>query len=95
MGVHPDKADHYNLSLPPDSLWLRFSTKGASGPVANKTYSYIFRGEIVDLEENEIDLKVLPIDVYSLVLIFRYVDNIPSKLNYFKAHTLSTLKKFY
>lgn len=58
MGVHPDKADHYNLSLPPDSLWLRFSTKGASGPVANKTYSYIFRGEIVDLEENEIDLKV-------------------------------------
>uniref|UniRef100_A0A1B6KK60 Sodium/hydrogen exchanger n=1 Tax=Graphocephala atropunctata TaxID=36148 RepID=A0A1B6KK60_9HEMI len=57
MGVQPDRTDTYNLSLPPDSLWLRFSNKGASGPVVNKTYAYVFRGEIVDLQDNEIDLK--------------------------------------
>lgn len=43
-----------NLSLPPDTLWLKFPIKGSS---YNKTYGYRFRGEIVDLDNNEIDLK--------------------------------------
>lgn len=55
MAVHQDESDKFNLSLPPDSLWLHFSTKGSA---VNKTYAYGFRGEIVDLEGNEIDLKV-------------------------------------
>ena len=55
MSVSQDKSDKYNMSLPPDSLWLRFPNKAG---VTNKTYSYIFRGEIVDMEGNEIDYKV-------------------------------------
>ncbi|KAL1464649.1 hypothetical protein WDU94_004277 [Cyamophila willieti] len=45
----------HQLSLPPDTLWLKFPVKGSSN--INKTYGYRFRGEIVDLENNEIDLK--------------------------------------
>lgn len=44
---------HYNLSLPPDTLSLHFPMKHK----VNKTFQYIFREEIVDLQENEIDLK--------------------------------------
>ncbi|XP_039292281.1 sodium/hydrogen exchanger 6 [Nilaparvata lugens] len=57
MSVEPQKADRYNLSLPPDTLWLRYSVKGASGSLVNKTYGYSFRSEVVDLEGNEIDFK--------------------------------------
>ncbi|RZF39242.1 hypothetical protein LSTR_LSTR010336 [Laodelphax striatellus] len=57
MSVEPQKADAYNLSLPPDTLWLRYSVKGASGSLVNKTYGYVFRSEIVNLEGNEIDFK--------------------------------------
>ncbi|KAF4528470.1 hypothetical protein B566_EDAN015932 [Ephemera danica] len=53
--VVPEKGSTYNQSLPPDSLWLKFPKPGASP--ANKTYAYTFRGEIVDIEDNEIDLK--------------------------------------
>jgi sodium/hydrogen exchanger-like protein 6/7 len=54
--VVPESSSTYNQSLPPDSLWLKFPKPGITP--ANKTYSYIFRGEIVDVEDNEIDLKV-------------------------------------
>ncbi|XP_075225926.1 na[+]/H[+] hydrogen exchanger 3 isoform X2 [Lycorma delicatula] len=57
MSVQPESDDHYNLSLPPDTLWLRYSNKGASPLIRNKTYAYIFRSEIVNLEGNEIDFK--------------------------------------
>ncbi|GLG94916.1 Sodium/hydrogen exchanger 7 [Gryllus bimaculatus] len=56
MPVVPEKGYSYNQSLPPDTLWLRHFGKGA-GPTPNKTYAYTFRGEIVDVEDNEIDLK--------------------------------------
>ncbi|XP_046383278.1 sodium/hydrogen exchanger 7 isoform X3 [Ischnura elegans] len=56
LSVEPDdKGREYNQSYPPDTLWLRFPNKPSTTP--NKTYAYTFRGEIVDLEENEIDLK--------------------------------------
>lgn len=55
MSVQPEKNDRYNLSLPPDILWLQYS--GASPLIRNKTYAYVFRSEIVDLEGNEIDFK--------------------------------------
>ncbi|XP_054265641.1 sodium/hydrogen exchanger 6-like isoform X3 [Macrosteles quadrilineatus] len=57
MAVVPVKADKYNESLPPDSLWLQFSNKGGSGSEVNRTYAYGFRGEVVHLETNEMDLK--------------------------------------
>ncbi|KAK7863748.1 hypothetical protein R5R35_011151 [Gryllus longicercus] len=56
MPVVPEKGYSNNQSLPPDTLWLRHFGKGA-GPTPNKTYAYTFRGEIVDVEDNEIDLK--------------------------------------
>jgi len=57
MPVVPEKDSKYNLSLPPDTLWLRFSSRGGNPPVPNKTYAYAFREEIVDVENNEMDLK--------------------------------------
>ncbi|XP_068626629.1 sodium/hydrogen exchanger 6 [Battus philenor] len=51
----------YNLSVPPDVVRFHFPNKmqiSAEGiPVPNKTYAYSFRGEIVNMEQNEIDLK--------------------------------------
>ncbi|XP_075970919.1 na[+]/H[+] hydrogen exchanger 3 isoform X3 [Anticarsia gemmatalis] len=51
----------YNLSVPPDMLRLHFPDKlqvsSGEAPVPNKTYAYSFRGEIVNVEQNEIDLK--------------------------------------
>lgn len=44
---------HYNSSLPPDTLSLHFPVRHR----INKTFQYVFREEIVDLQENEIDLK--------------------------------------
>uniref|UniRef100_U5EH20 Sodium/hydrogen exchanger n=1 Tax=Corethrella appendiculata TaxID=1370023 RepID=U5EH20_9DIPT len=62
LSVDPVESSKYNQSLPPDSLWLTFPGKlqpnlNTSQPAPNKTYSYIFRGEIAKIEENEIDLK--------------------------------------
>ncbi|XP_067009188.1 sodium/hydrogen exchanger 6 isoform X2 [Anabrus simplex] len=58
MAVAPEKGSTYNESLPPDTLWLHFPGKGSAPQTSiNKTYTYTFRGEILDLEDNEIDLK--------------------------------------
>lgn len=57
MAVSPEKDSKYNLSLPPDTLWLRFPNRGGNPPLSNKTYAYAFREEIVDVEDNEMDLK--------------------------------------
>lgn len=44
----------YNSSIPPDTLSLHMPK-----PYSNKntTFQYVFRNEIDDLQENEIDLK--------------------------------------
>lgn len=55
MQVYSD--EKYNTSLPPDTLSLHFPVKGPLTIKSNKTFQYTFRGEIVDLNENEIDLK--------------------------------------
>lgn len=49
----PGAQHKYNESLPPDTLWLRFS----SASLVNKSYSYIFRGG-VERTSNPIDIKV-------------------------------------
>lgn len=56
MQVYSDDVK-YNSSLPPDTLSLYFPVKGPYTAKSNKTYQYTFRGEIVNLNENEIDLK--------------------------------------
>ncbi|CAH0592324.1 unnamed protein product [Chrysodeixis includens] len=61
INVHPAPETKYNLSVPPDMLRLHFPDKmqvsSGDAPVPNKTYAYSFRGEIVNVEQNEIDLK--------------------------------------
>ncbi|XP_050088914.1 sodium/hydrogen exchanger 7 isoform X2 [Anopheles aquasalis] len=61
VAVDPQPDVKFNQSLPPDTLWLKFPGNlphGSDQPVkANKTYTYSFRGEIANVEENEIDLK--------------------------------------
>ncbi|XP_050362415.1 sodium/hydrogen exchanger 7 isoform X5 [Nymphalis io] len=61
LDAHPEPNAKYNLSVPPDIVRFHFPDKIqiSSGeiPVPNKTYAYSFRGEIVNLEQNEIDLK--------------------------------------
>lgn len=47
----------YNSSIPPDKLSLHFPVKGNYNVKLNKTFEYTFRGEIVDIQENEIDMK--------------------------------------
>lgn len=70
INVLPEKGTHYNDSLPPDTVWLHYpyKTPTSSGvQQANKTYAYTFRGEIKDVDNNEIDLKV---GFFSLYLLF-------------------------
>ncbi|XP_053616159.1 sodium/hydrogen exchanger 6 isoform X2 [Plodia interpunctella] len=61
IDVHPAPDTKYNLSVPPDMLRFHFPDKiqisSGEVPVPNKTYAYSFRGEIVNVEQNEIDLK--------------------------------------
>ncbi|XP_026319607.1 sodium/hydrogen exchanger 7 isoform X4 [Hyposmocoma kahamanoa] len=61
LDAHPAPDTKYNLSVPPDILRFHFPDKiqinSGDAPVPNKTYAYSFRGEIVNLEQNEIDLK--------------------------------------
>ncbi|XP_052759091.1 sodium/hydrogen exchanger 7 isoform X8 [Galleria mellonella] len=61
IDAHPAPDSKYNLSVPPDMLWFHFPDKiqisSGEVPVPNKTYAYSFRGEIVNIEQNEIDLK--------------------------------------
>lgn len=54
LDVTPLNTSVYNASLPPDALWLQYHTNNNQ----NKTYAYIFRGEIVPSKNYEIDLKV-------------------------------------
>ncbi|XP_070525859.1 sodium/hydrogen exchanger 6 isoform X4 [Cardiocondyla obscurior] len=56
MPVVPDNSSKYNQSVPPDTLWLRFPEDKGGGIVKNKTFAYMFSGEIYK-EDNEIDLK--------------------------------------
>uniref|UniRef100_A0A646QDS8 Sodium/hydrogen exchanger n=1 Tax=Hemiscolopendra marginata TaxID=943146 RepID=A0A646QDS8_9MYRI len=48
---------HVNASVLPDTLWLQISSQPGARNVHNKTFVYVFRGEIVDVEGNEIDQK--------------------------------------
>ncbi|XP_045777508.1 sodium/hydrogen exchanger 7 isoform X3 [Maniola jurtina] len=61
IDAHPDADAKYNLSVPPDIVRFHFPDKiqisSGEAPIPNKTYAYSFRGEIVNLEQNEIDLK--------------------------------------
>ncbi|XP_046414742.1 sodium/hydrogen exchanger 7 isoform X2 [Neodiprion fabricii] len=57
MPVVPEPdGSHYNQSVPPDTLWLRFPESKGDGTTKNKTFAYSFRGEIYK-RDNEIDLK--------------------------------------
>ncbi|XP_066248362.1 sodium/hydrogen exchanger 6 isoform X2 [Euwallacea similis] len=53
MQVFVDET-RYNSSLPPDTLSLYMPRPGGS---KNLTFQYVFRNEIDDVKENEIDLK--------------------------------------
>ncbi|KAL0268570.1 UNVERIFIED_CONTAM: hypothetical protein PYX00_010457 [Menopon gallinae] len=58
VSVHANNNTKYNLSVPPDTLWFKFPNKIVNASVIpNKTYAYTFRGEIMDVENSEIDLK--------------------------------------
>ncbi|KAL1123386.1 hypothetical protein AAG570_002468 [Ranatra chinensis] len=57
MTVIQAEKDDYNLSIPPDTLWLRFTSPDSSHPLANKTYSYAFRGGVAKVVGNAMDLK--------------------------------------
>ncbi|KAI5635735.1 sodium/hydrogen exchanger family domain-containing protein [Phthorimaea operculella] len=58
VDVHQGPNSTYNESVPPDVLRFYFSSKDPGDAlVKNKTYAYSFRGEIHNLEQNEIDLK--------------------------------------
>ncbi|XP_048489436.1 sodium/hydrogen exchanger 6 isoform X3 [Plutella xylostella] len=61
IDAHPAPDTSYNLSVPPDMLRFHFPDKiqisSGEAPLPNKTYAYSFRGEIVNVEQNEIDLK--------------------------------------
>nr|XP_023013493.1 sodium/hydrogen exchanger 7 isoform X2 [Leptinotarsa decemlineata] len=56
MQVNINDPSQYNSSIPPDTLSLHFPIKEHT-QTTNKTFQYVFREEIVDLQENEIDLK--------------------------------------
>ncbi|CAO1349778.1 unnamed protein product [Diamesa tonsa] len=58
--VEADASSHYNQSLPPDTLWLKFpGNLNQTSVTQNRTYAYSFRGQILHqaAEQNEIDLK--------------------------------------
>jgi len=57
LAVVPASSTRLNSSSPPpDSLWL-YLPRGAQTAV-NKTYSYVFKGEVVDTEVGQIEQKV-------------------------------------
>ncbi|KRG03293.1 sodium/hydrogen exchanger 7 isoform X3 [Drosophila mojavensis] len=60
MQVEPQGVPTYNDKLPPDTLWFKYpvnQTNSTKLPEGVKTYAYVFRGQVYDIEENEIDLK--------------------------------------
>lgn len=74
MPVEPAANNKYNLTTPPDKLWLRFPEDKGGGVIKNKTFSYSFRGEIFK-EDSEIDQKVyLVIALGDISLLFLKYD---------------------
>ncbi|XP_017041370.1 LOW QUALITY PROTEIN: sodium/hydrogen exchanger 6 [Drosophila ficusphila] len=60
MQVEPQGIPTYSDKLPPDTLWFKYpvnQTNGTKLPEGIKTYAYVFRGQVHDVDENEIDLK--------------------------------------
>ncbi|XP_039479622.1 sodium/hydrogen exchanger 6 isoform X3 [Drosophila santomea] len=60
MQVEPQGVPTYSDKLPPDTLWFRYpvnQTNSTKLPEGIKTYAYVFRGQVHDVDENEIDLK--------------------------------------
>ncbi|XP_065719529.2 sodium/hydrogen exchanger 6 isoform X3 [Drosophila suzukii] len=60
MQVEPQGVPTYTDKLPPDTLWFKYpvnQTNGTKLPEGIKTYAYVFRGQVHDVDENEIDLK--------------------------------------
>ncbi|XP_055902535.1 sodium/hydrogen exchanger 6 isoform X4 [Eupeodes corollae] len=62
LAVEPEGNPKFNQSLPPDTLWLQFPGKLSPNttdkdPIQNKTYAYVFRSQVYQVAENEIDLK--------------------------------------
>ncbi|XP_017852708.1 sodium/hydrogen exchanger 6 isoform X4 [Drosophila busckii] len=60
MQVETQGVPIYNDKLPPDTLWFKYpvnQTNATKPPEGVKTYAYVFRGQVYDIEENEIDLK--------------------------------------
>ncbi|XP_037049835.1 sodium/hydrogen exchanger 6 isoform X3 [Bradysia coprophila] len=60
LNVQADNDTKFNQSLPPDTLWLKFPGKlqpDHQNKIPNETYAYTFRGQVVQLEDNEMDLK--------------------------------------
>ncbi|XP_015036930.1 sodium/hydrogen exchanger 6 isoform X4 [Drosophila pseudoobscura] len=58
--VEPQGTPSYSDKLPPDTLWFKYpvnQTNGTKLPEGIKTYAYVFRGQVYDVDENEIDLK--------------------------------------
>ncbi|XP_052837624.1 sodium/hydrogen exchanger 6 isoform X3 [Drosophila gunungcola] len=60
MQVEPQGVPTYSDKLPPDTLWFQYpvnQTNGTKVPEGIKTYAYAFRGQVHNVDENEIDLK--------------------------------------
>ncbi|XP_060666401.1 sodium/hydrogen exchanger 6 isoform X1 [Drosophila nasuta] len=62
MQVMPQGVPTYSNKLPPDTLWFQYpvvgnQTNSTKLPEGVKTYAYVFRSQVYDIEENEIDLK--------------------------------------
>ncbi|XP_017465094.1 PREDICTED: sodium/hydrogen exchanger 6 isoform X3 [Rhagoletis zephyria] len=62
LEVEPTGDPKFNQTLPPDTLWMKFPGKLTPNttdnePIQNKTYAYVFRGQVYAVDENEIDLK--------------------------------------
>lgn len=53
--VSPNNVTIVSRSVPPDEVWLWFPDIEKK----NKTFSYKFHGEVTDLKNNEMDIKVL------------------------------------
>ncbi|GAB6027994.1 solute carrier 9, sub A, variant 3 [Chamberlinius hualienensis] len=57
LRVVPANSILLNSTLPPDTLWLEMLPPPFERGNQNKTYAYIFRGEIVDAQSKMIDQK--------------------------------------
>ena len=49
----------HNLSVPPDTLWLHLALNGSTtASMQNKTYAYLFKGEVLENKPKQIEQKV-------------------------------------